>query len=394
MTNAERPTDNEREMALFELEKQYKPVVHYLDPNWYSWENYVRIVHNLDMQSSPGYPYCNQAPTIGAWFKFDGISVDSLRLKQLWYDVKLVFDDRYDTILKVFIKLEPHKRTKILKDRWRLIMCSPLPVQVAWHMCFDQLNDLEIDKSYFIPSQHGMLIPGGAWKQYYNLWKTLDLTAGLDKEAWDWTAPFWAIMDSLELRFRLCRGPKDLIDDWKQKSTLLYRHMFEDPKILLSSGELFQQTIPGIMKSGCVNTISDNGHCQQECHAISAYRQGLPLEPFPRSGGDDTLHKYEHVVDLSVYKSFGIFVKSVSETTEFLGHSFDERGMLPLYLSKHIFKSLYIKPEDIETYLDAMARMYCHDEDLFEFWQTIALKKGVVLPLSRKGYVHWKDFSE
>jgi len=389
--NAYVPTELTQERILYEAEKAYAPCVWDLNDEFDKHSSFLEAVKRLDMTSSPGYPYQREATTNGAWLKWNGVSCDQIQLARLWYDVQLVLKDKWDHIIRVFIKPEPHKKAKMEEGRWRLIMASSLPVQVAWHMLFGQMNDIQIEKSYHIPSQQGIVLVGGNWKQYYRSWKSMGTTCGVDKSSWDWTAPYWAIQLELQLRFRLARGERKM--DWLETAKLLYRHMFEDPTLMTSDGHLFKQQIPGVMKSGCVNTISLNSHCQVFLHMAVCIEAQISMHPLPRVCGDDTLHHAKHTLHLDLYKRYGIQIKESSETTEFVGHRFTDEGPIPLYMMKHLKKMRYVDDETMDQYLDSMARMYVHTE-YFEFWEKVAKALGNPLPYSRQYYKYWYDYGD
>lgn len=343
------------------------------------------------MTSSPGLPYSREAPTNGQWLKWNGVECDDIQLNRLWHDVQLVLRDEWDTELRVFVKQEPHKKAKAKEGRWRLIMCSPLCVQVAWKMLFSILNDIEINQSYFIPSQQGIVLVGGGWRQYFDSWKKEGVTMGLDKSAWDWTAPFWCIMLDFELRKRLCRGGR--IADWEKIGRILYRHMFEDPTLVLSDGSRFKQIVPGVMKSGCESTISINSHCQVFMHLVVCYDCGIGVHPLPKCCGDDTLQHPKHVNSIDAYTRYGVVIKSASEETEFVGHEFTERGPHPLYMGKHIKNVQYVPDDVFPDYLESMARMYVHTR-YYDLWEYLANMNGTPLAMSKEYYLYWYDYSD
>lgn len=375
--------------VLYECERAYIPVVWTLPDDFDTYDAYLRALKRLDMTSSPGFPYQTEAPTNGDWLRWNGISCDEFQVQRLWYDVKLVLSDQWDSIIRVFVKQEPHKQSKIDEKRWRLIMASSLCVQIAWHMLFDYMNDLEISKAYEIPSQQGIILVAGGWKQFKAQWESKGYSCGLDKSAWDWTAPKWALDLDLVFRYRMGRGAR--MEDWMNIAVVLYRHMFEDPKIMTSDGLLFRQVVPGIMKSGCVSTISTNSHCQVFVHLVVCVEKGLPFEPLPSCCGDDTLQHEMHAQDIEVYKRYGVVVKSASDTLEFVGHEFRSSGPAPMYIMKHLKNFLYTKEENLLQFLDSMARMYVHVPQ-YKYWETLARKAGYNLPLSQEAYRFWYDF--
>lgn len=376
---------------LQEMEKAYKPCVTILSEDFDEFNHFENSLLRLDMSSSPGYPYQKEATTNGEWLKWDGVTCDRIQVLRLWHDVKLVLEDKWEHVIRVFIKQEPHKKAKVLAGRWRLIMASSLPVQMCWHMLFGKFNDIEIAKAYYIPSQQGLQMVGGGWKQFYRSWKQDGTVCGIDKSSWDWTAPFWAIDLELEFRRRMLRGSRT--QDWFTLANLLYRRMFVDPVLMTSDGRLYKQIVPGVMKSGCVNTISLNSHCQLFLHMAVCLEAGWDIHPLPRCCGDDTLSHVKHTLDMSLYERFGVVIKEVSETTEFVGHEFTENGPRPLYIMKHFKKLRYVNSEIMADYLDAMARMYVHTH-YYEFWEYLSIQLGKPLPHSRDFYRYWYDISE
>lgn len=373
------------------MEQAYKPVVWRLPDDWDSYDKFHEAVRDLDMTSSPGYPYMKAAPTNGDWLKWNGFACDEFQLQSLWHDVKTVLAQQYEMILRMFIKEEPHRWDKVQTNRWRLIMATPLPVQVVWHMCFSYQNNKEIAKAYQIPSQQGFYPVLGNWKLFLAQWRQKGYDTGLDKRSWDWTVPGWMFPVDLEFRKRMGRGAG--MQRWFQLANWLYNEMFEHPRILTSSGNIYRQKYPGIMKSGCVNTISTNSHLQVLVHILACEDQGVSHEPLPVACGDDTLQCAFQAADVSAYERYGALIKSASAELEFVGFEYTLVGPKPLYLEKHLAKAKTVSKQQAAEYLDSMARMYVHDYQIFRFWVRLAEKCGVEL-FSREYYLRWFDYPE
>lgn len=370
------------------MEEWYREATWVLPDDWNSRDRFESLLHRIDLKSSPGWPYVREASTNGMFLGWDGIKFDPYAVDRLWFEVlRWMEGTDEDLILSCFIKLEPHKPSKVEEGRWRLIMAGPLHVQMVWHMLFSYQNDREIEKCYYIPSQQGIVLPGGGWKTYTELWKSRGYDTGLDKSAWDWTAPIWLIDLDLRFRFRMGRGKN--MDAWLKVATRAYDEMFRNPVIMMPNGRCFRQTIPGIMKSGCVNTISSNSHMQVMVHILACIYSGVDVYPFPVCCGDDTLQRKQQAVDLEAYKRFGALVKSASEGLEFVGHEFTSVGPVPLYLEKHLAKCLTVKDSELREYLDAMCRMYCKS-NVFDFWSWLAEDLGVAV-YSKEYYNFWYD---
>lgn len=384
----ETPQRFELDRVLNIMEKAYERTVWHLQEDFLSRAGFERALSRLDRKSSPGWPYMRRSPTNGEWLGFNGVWYDPVQVEQLWIDVQWRIRHHPPWYLRVFIKQEPHNPKKVQENRWRLIMASPLDVQVLWHMLFDEQNDKEIEFAYFIPSQQGLVLPNGGWKQFYRLWRSRGYDSGLDKSAWDWTAPGFLLDLDLEFRYRMCRGKQK--EAWFSLARRLYDQMFHHSVLMLSDGRLYKQLHPGIMKSGCVNTISTNSHMQVMVHILACSRAGIHYEPLPVCCGDDTLQRSDQTADLEHYAAFGAVIKSASEKVEFVGHEFTDEGPRPLYFEKHLMKFHYVKDELLPEYIDAMARMYCKDP-MFSFWEDMADELDVKLK-SVEYYQFWYDY--
>lgn len=370
------------------MENAYKSCVWTIPDNFLSYESFERALLRIDRGSSPGYPYLVQAPTNGDWLKWDGFQYDEDRKQALWHDVSWFLENEGEYYLRLFLKEEPHKPTKVESNRWRIIMASPLYIQMVWHMLFDYMNDLEVTNAYYIPSQQGIVLPGGGWKTFLRLWKSRGYDTGLDKTAWDWTVTSWLLKLDLEFRYRMCRGSQK--EKWYEIAKRMYAQMFEHPIILTSDGNLWKQKYPGIMKSGCVNTISTNSHMQVMVHILACEDQEVSCYPLPVCCGDDTLQCLSQACDLVAYARYGAVVKSASAEIEFVGHEFTTDGPIPLYTPKHIAKALHVSDEGWPEYIDSMARMYCKNAEMFNFWSWMAHETGVIIH-TREYYNYWYD---
>lgn len=374
------------------MEESYRDARWDCPEDFMSYDNFKRVVMQLDFQSSPGIPYCREAPTNGGWLKWDGFHVSEFRLAELWFHVQQVFDGEWDMQLRVFIKQEPHKIAKAELNRWRLIVAAPLAVQVAWHMVFDYQNDIEIRKVMSIPSQQGFVLIGGGWKQLVSQWRQLGLDAGQDMSGWDWTFSWWALKLELEFRFRQCdRGPRML---WYEKAKMLYEGMFCNVRWVLSDGTIWRQVKPGLMKSGCVNTISANSHGQIIYHLAASVLDGFNPFPLPRCVGDDQLKKRTQRISDETARRLGIIVKPLEEGLMFVGHDFAGQAPVPVYWKKHLVCILKQQEDYLEETFDSYLRLYVHS-DMYDFWRNLAL---VHCPrgrfMSRSAMRWWYDYSD
>lgn len=379
-----------REKVVGKMEEWYKPVRWHLPDDYLSFENFQKVLRRLELSSSPGYPYCRYKQTIGEWLGFDGLFFDRTQEQILWMDVQRAIQGESDLIMRTFIKMEPHKKSKAEEGRWRLIMSFPLNHQVLWHMLFDYQNDLEIQHATEIPSQQGIWLHGGAWKDHMARWRQMRYDAGLDKSAWDWTYPKWLLDWDLEFRYRLGHGKK--MGEWRLLASREWELAFgSGARFITTKGYMLEQTCPGIMKSGSVVTISSNSHAQAMLHILVCLEEGISVDPFPACCGDDTLQRLDQA-PISAYSRYGVVIKSASEGLEFMGHEFLDTGPAPLYLEKHFNKFLHIAPEFEYDYLDAMVRLYVKTP-YYWFWEYLALERNHMLT-SKWALERWYDHKD
>lgn len=374
---------------MYILENEFNIVKVEIPDDFDCYSGFMRAVRRLDNSSTPGYPHCTEYPTIGEFLGFNGFDYDQFRLDRLWFQVQLLLDGNFEVMFNVFIKEEPHKLSKIEVDRFRLIIGSPLPFQVLCHMLFDFFNDKVIENAYELPTQQGIVLNGGSWRNFRHQWVSLGLNMGVDKSAWDWTVPGWKIELVMKLRLRLVFGSK--YDRWCNLVERAYRALYDDAMLILSDGRVFKQVYPGVMKSGCVNTISDNSLMQIIDHILVCEDLGTSYRPLPRALGDDTLQSSKQVVDMFSYERYGCVVKSATEGLEFAGMDFKFTGPEPLYFEKHLFKVPYSKAI-LSDYLDAMLRMYVYSHR-FDFWLQLSQSLGVGhLMRSKAYYLAWYEY--
>lgn len=384
------PTGREHGLILALCEDAYRDVKHNLCADWMEWSHFERSLMRLDRTSSPGYPYCLEATTIGDWlWGPDGLFYIPERAERLWHDMHAFLNGENPSLYRVFIKEEPHKSSKALVERWRLIICPPLYEQVAWSMTFMDTNDKEIVTCGLSPSYQGIKLSGGLWKDHVALFRQLGLVQAVDKSAWDWTAhKYWIDMD-LELRRRLISS--DIrVGRWYQIAEKLYSWAFDNPRLVLSDGRVFQQTHPGVMKSGCVNTISSNSHMQVFVHIYACLVSQLPVLPLPVAVGDDTLNALQNAPGPTAFEKAGCVSKEGISGFEFVGHRFSERGTVPLYNSKHIVRYAVVAKQHLPSFLESMVRLYAHSPAFQRFWRALARRHDVRLP-SEEYVLYWYD---
>lgn len=343
------------------------------------------ILYTLDMSSSPGWPLCKEASTIGQWLGNNPAKFDPYRVNQLWNMVQQVLEGTYFHAFKVFIKMEPHKIAKANQGRWRLIMMSSLPVQVAWHMAIRHLERKIVSQTGHHPLRHGMCYYGGGWQRFHeeNIQKSRIWAA--DKSGWDWNSPGWVYEACYRLRVALTF---DSNERWEKVLRLLYDDAYVHSKFVLPSGKIVEQLVPGLMKSGLVSTITDNGISQVAEDVLACKRLGMP-DSHLVSTGDDTLQRkpLNEQAYVSALSATGCVLKEFSENEEFMGFDIRRTGYYPKYTGKHLKNLLYQEDQYVSDSIDGYLRIYVFDEEMSEFFRIVGGLLGV--EMKSRGYYRY-----
>lgn len=354
--------------------------------NWKTRAHFDLILPRLDRQSSPGWPLCREATTIGSWLFGEKPFPDPVKADLLWEQVQMVFRGEYQHLFKMFVKAEPHKIKKAQEGRWRLIMASSLPVQIAWHMTVEHLEEKTLEMTGTHPSTYGTTFVAGGWKRFLGRVRNFGLDLCIDKSAWDWNAPYWVFDVCRRLRERLT---PNATPEWKQMLALLYDDAYVNSKIILPTGEVVLQQSPGLMKSGLVVTISDNSLAQVALHLLACKRLGMPPTRLLATG-DDTIQKTMPEISkyIKTLEECGCVVKEYEHGVSFMGFHITDEGLEPMYKGKHLVNLSYQKDDYVCDTLDAYLRMYAHDEEMFAFWKRVSRELGYRLQ-SREFYLYF-----
>lgn len=342
----------------------YREATWSLPTDFLSFEHFERVVSRLESRSSPGWPLMREAPTIGEWLGRDALGrCDSVQMARLWKLVQTRLDgESPNDDIRLFIKREPHKLSKILEGRYRIIFSVALVDQVVWHMLFDSQNDREIEVHSRIPSKAGWTPSRGGWRRLISAYP--GPYTSIDKSQWDWGCPMWVLWSDLRIRAQLCRDHQSpLFDRWLRIAKAQYAQVFEKPVLRLSDGRRFMQKQGGLMKSGLVNTIATNSRAQWLLHAMAWVRSGGDVNAIPELGsmGDDTFQLGEASERyVSELQHLGCEVKEVDsgDVMVFAGHAITAEACVPSYAKKHWFALMHANPTVLPEMLDSYIRNY------------------------------------
>lgn len=315
-------------------------------------DHFERVVRSINKKSSPGYPYMLRAPTNHVFFKFDSEGNPDAEVMNYVWDI---LETRVKTRspadpIRVFIKSEPHKLKKLEDCKYRLISSVAVVDQILDHMLFDSMNNQLVLNWPRLPSKVGYAHVKGGWRAI-----PTERWVATDKSGWDWTVTPWLLELCLKIRAELCDSVGEKFDLWKSLASYRYEQLFVESRLMTSGGLLFKQRVPGVQKSGCVNTIADNSMMQWILHTRCQIELGLPPTDI-YAMGDDVLQ-----TGFPGFRSYlelmGQFchLKQAALVNEFAGFLFKERYIEPLYKGKHAFNLLHVDPE----ILDSLALSYC-----------------------------------
>lgn len=312
-------------------------------------EAFLRAVKKLDWTSSPGVPYCYSNPTNGDMFGVVEGEPNMMKVEEVWQMVRQrMFDGTCDPI-RLFVKPEPHKQKKIDRKQWRLISSVSVVDQLIDHMLFGEIND-QLVKNWF---ETPMKIGWTPFKGGYKLVPKGKVLA-VDKSSWDWTVQAWLVEQVMRLRKALADASSPRYKDWVKLVEWRYSCLFDRPILQLSNGVQIRQEWVGCMKSGCVNTITDNSMDQLLLHLRICIELDIPIGWF-WALGDDTLQGIpQKVVEyMRSLRQFCI-VKQAIAKAEFAGFDFSGSTVEPMYRGKHAYTILHAD----ERYIDDFKRAY------------------------------------
>lgn len=301
------------------------------------------------MTSSPGYPYMTQYADNASFFGYKEGVFDEGRKWSIYRMVVERLRARDCDPIRLFIKPEPHKESKRQKKSWRLISSVSVVDQIIDHLLFGEFNKK-------IQDNHVYQVPQIGWAPVKQGWMHMPTQGvAMDKSGWDWTVLPWLSELVLQLRVALC---VNVTEEWKSLAAWRYECLFGAPLFVTSGGHLLKQRQPGVMKSGCVNTIVDNSIMQDILNKVVECRTGLHSS-WMMTMGDDTLQS--HPGDIAAYVSElrkYCNVKDVVYGVEFAGFRFMLDRVEPLYTAKHCFTLLHVDPRLVEETAAAYALLY------------------------------------
>lgn len=326
--------------------------------NELAWKNFLedfkQAVFSLELDAGVGVPYIAYGPRshrgwvedpsmlpILARLVFDRLQKMSKARFEDMNAVELVQAGLCDPI-RLFVKGEPHKQSKLDEGRYRLIMSVSLVDQLVARVLFQNQNKREIACWRAVPSKPGFGLStddqvaeftaalakdfGVTPDDFVSHWHQFVLPT--DCSGFDWSVAEWMLQDDMEVRNRLTENNNDLTRHLRA----CWLRCISRSVLCLSDGSLLAQEIPGVQKSGSYNTSSSNSRIR----VMAAYHSGAT---WCCAMGDDALESVDS--DLDHYKTLGFKVE-VSKQLEFCSHIFEKPDLaLPVNTAKMLYKLVF-----------------------------------------------------
>lgn len=342
-------------------------------------------VRDVNMQGSPGHCSLNTLGTSNRTvlgFDLDG-NIDPVRyalvretvLRRYNRVVSGVGNEMLCDPIKLFIKLEPIKTSKVLDNRYRLISSVSLIDQIVDRILFLSVAEKFKDSRLKTGCLVGYNPMKGGYIFFNSMFHPDRLNLMIDKTAFDWTVKPWMI----RMAVKVLKLLNPLADDWWFNAVeQRFSSLFGNPEFIFSDGTKVIQPIQGVMKSGCYLTIVLNSILQLAIHRLSSIRSDVFDEmDFILVVGDDTIQYdfSESDAYVEAMKTTGVLPKVTrSKVPHFAGFTYYPDGFLPEYRAKHAFFLSHIDDSDVEK-LEATLRsyllLYYKDLDVVSFLRSI-----------------------
>lgn len=355
--------------------------------NWDDFRiDFLEAIKSLQLDAGVGIPMITAGlPTHRGWVEdpdllpvlarltFDRLLTMSKASLETRSPEQLVKENLCDPI-RLFVKQEPHKQSKLDEGRYRLIMSVSLIDQLVARVLFQAQNKSEIALWSAIPSKPGFGLStedqvesfinvlagtaGARPEEICDKWR--DLLVPTDCSGFDWSVSDWMLADDMEVRNRLTIDCNELTRHLRA----VWLQGISNSVLCLSDGTMLSQVKPGVQKSGSYNTSSTNSRIR----VMAAYHCGAS---WAIAMGDDALEAPD--TDLSKYKDLGFKVE-VSKELEFCSHIFKSPTLaIPVNANKMLYRLIHgYNPECgnaevIVNYLNAASSVLHelrHDQEL------------------------------
>lgn len=281
--------------------------------------------------------------------------------------------------IKVFIKPEAHKLSKIAEGRWRLISAVSAVDTMVDRILFGRFCRNLVAKTTLTPLMVGWSPLNSGHRFIHDKFRGKQ-TRGLDKTAWDWTVRPWLLHAVREIILSLLEGHTP---GFKAMVESRWRSLFRDAVLQFADGTQVQQPGWGVMKSGCYLTIVLNSIGQLVYHALALKHIQRPLDyvKFVVIGDDVTVEDFPEFAEYEKWiLDNGALLKPSHPTkhVEFAGFVFTtEDGVdkcWPEYWRKHIYMMSHSQLE-VAQFMSSYCILYAMEPNFGEYIRWIMARE-------------------
>ena len=251
--------------------------------------------------------------------------------------------------VRVFIKNEPHKVAKLREGRLRLIFSVSLVDNVLQRCLFTEQDETEISSWPASPSMPGLGFTKQQVAKTIERMREIKNPTSSDVGAWDFTVQLWELLADADRRAYLARPYSKYFHRLLRNQAHIMAHSL----ILTSDGVAYEQTLPGMMKSGAKNTSSTNSYIRVLAHNLVALQANVV--PAIIAMGDDAIETF--VPDAhKLYADLGHVLKmhvKIDREAEFCGHLYnlENFSLQPLNAIKQTVKLLWNRSPNFDQSL-------------------------------------------
>lgn len=312
--------------------------------DWNEAVNNVKLAIKAD--SSPGAPYAIEAIRNDQFLErigeeFNEIVLDRIEKRLALSNEEIAGMSRQQRIdyglcdpVRVFVKNEPHKKTKLQEGRFRLIMSVSIVDKAIEMLLNAPLHKLEISNWARIPSKPGIGFTKEDNQLVFDDIMSHGNMAYADINKWDWSCKYWLMEDCVNAKIRLCNNPSP---DWIKLVSL--EPIIESESIYqFSDGLMVAPTYRGIVNSGKYKTSRDNSFMR----VLLAFLVGADKAI---AAGDDTVESFVAGAEAR-YETLGWKLKDyqkVENGFEFCSRWYENGVSFPLNAGKMLMNFLHTK---------------------------------------------------
>lgn len=234
--------------------------------------------------------------------------------------------------VRVFVKDEPHQKTKLAEKRVRLIHSVSLVDKLIEMVLVRHITKNEIRNWKTIPSKPGIGFDDESYQAMVSTIRSMNKPCDSDAKGWDMSVKEWMMRDEALITINLCDNPSNF---WKKmvsnKALIEARSLFQ-----FSDGTLMYPSYTGIVNSGKYKTSFSNSK-------MRVYLSQIVGSPYAIAAGDDCIEEY---VDDAIqkYAILGIKIKAYKEIDqifEFCSHVYTNVESYAINSDKMIMNFLH-----------------------------------------------------